>query len=94
MDVASKAIELRMSKSIGNLTNGFEFFKEIKLNLYKHFKIKTTNIFLEGKFNIRKDGIKTQGIRIKIKNKISLERYHQKIGFEDKIKQKKLNIVT
>jgi len=91
VDVKNKAIDFQMYKSIELLKDGFYFFNQIKENLEKYCKIRTTNVFLSGRHNIRKDGIATQCIRFKIKNLASLKKYNQFIGFEDKIKQEKLD---
>ncbi len=94
VDTYSKCIELKMYKSVDLIDDGIEFFNDIKKYLEKHFQIKTTNPFLEGKPNIRKDGIKTKGVRIKIKNKESLIKFKKYIGFEDKNKSIKLEKIT
>jgi hypothetical protein len=90
VDVPSKCIELKMYKSVSLIKGGIDFFNEIKIHLEKYFQIKSTNPFLTGKNNIRKDGRETKGIRIKIKNKESLINFHKFIGFDDNKKQKKL----
>ena len=94
VDLQSKCIEFKMYKSIDLIDEGANFFKDIKYYLEKYFKIKTTNPFLEGRTNIRKDGRKTKGIRIKIKNKESLKNFKQFINFENKKKQKRLKRIT
>jgi len=91
VDVPSKGIELKMYKSLALIENGIKFFEEIKEQLDKYFGIKTTRPFLEGRTNIRKDGIVTKGIRLKIKNRESLVNFRRYVGFEDKEKADKLD---
>ena len=67
VDVPYKAIDFSMWKSVELIEEGTEFFRQIKYHLSKHFDIETTNPFLNNNLNTRKDGIKTQCIRIKIK---------------------------
>lgn len=91
IDLQNKYIELRMHKSLKLIEDGKKFFNDIKTHLDEYFGIKTTNVFLQGKANTRKDGIKTKAIRLKIKRKDSLLRYRKFIGFDNKIKKKKLD---
>jgi len=91
VDIQNKYIELKMYKSLNLIENGINFFKEIKENLNRYFGIKSTNPFLEGRANLRKDGVRTKGIRLKIKNKESLRNFRKYIGFENKEKAKRLD---
>lgn len=91
IDLQNRFIEIKMYKSLDLIEDGINFFKDIKDHLNKYFQIKTTNPFLEGRTNIRKDGIKTKGIRLKIKNEESLENFRRYIGFEDKDKANRLD---
>ncbi len=90
VDVVNKYIELNMSKSEDLMDNGYEFFNSIKKYLLKYYGIKTTNPFTISHFNLRKDGIKTKQIKIKIKNKESLNTFYKSIGFEGIKKHQKL----
>ena len=78
VDIENKGIEIKMYKSNDLIRDGIIFFEEIKHYLYEYFQIRTTNIFLCGKSEVRKDGIKTRGIRLKIKNKDSLKKFKKK----------------
>ncbi len=89
----SKSIDIKMHKNIKIINKGFEFFETIKFYLYKHFKIISSNPFLAGT-TLRKDGEITAGVRIKIKRKNSIKKFKKYIGIEDKIKNKKLNLIT
>lgn len=93
VSVKDKAIEIQMYKSIKIIDDGLAFFKDIKDNLEKHYGIKTTNPFLEKRVNKRKDGNFTKAIRLKIKNKESLIKFYKFIGFDDKLKQRKLKTI-
>lgn len=84
-------IGLDMWKAQSLVKNGIEFFKQIKEGLENFFKIKSTNIFLSSVSNIRKDGISTRGIRLRIKELNSLINFKNKIGFQDLIKENKLD---
>lgn len=90
VDLKNKYIELKMYKSINSIKNGIDFFEDIKHYLDKYFGIKTTKPFLEGRTNIRKDGRRTKGIRLKIKNRESLIKFQKFIDFEDENKKKRL----
>lgn len=94
VDINSKCIEIKMYKSLDYIEDGIIFFKKIKDYLGSYFDIKTTNPFLEGRTNIRKDGIKTKGIRLKIKNKESLINFKEYIGLDDKDKKIRLEKIT
>lgn len=83
-------IEIQMNKSIDLLESGSIFFFQIKDGLEKHFGIKSTNSFTDNRVVVRKDGIKTKPIRLKIKRRQSVQKFATLIGFEDKVKQKKL----
>ncbi len=94
VDLTSKCIEIKMYKSEDLIDGGISFFNDISIYLYKYFSIKTTRPFLEGRISVRKDGIKTRGIRLKIKNRDSLKKFKQFIGFEDKNKKMRLEKIT
>jgi len=91
IDLKSRYIELRMQKSVDLIEDGVMFFTGIKDHLLKYYKIKSTRPFLTGRDNIRKDGIITKGIRLKIKNKDSLKQFRMFIGIEDPNKSVRLN---
>ncbi len=90
VDKNSKCIEIKMHKSETALKNGFDFMNEIKEGLQIHFGIVSTLPFLGSSFTLRKDGIKTRGIRLKIKRKDSLKRFRDEIQFGNSEKQDKL----
>jgi hypothetical protein len=90
VDLSSKCIDIKMYKSRENMKSGILFFEQIKNNLEKHFNIKSTKPFLT-KFHIRKDGKEIIGVRLKIKNMVSLQRFHKFIGFDNKEKMKRLS---
>lgn len=87
------AIEIKMYKRLGLLKDGLAFMGEIKQHLDVYFNIKCCNPFLEGRTNNRKDGIRTKGVRLKIKGKYSLKNYYNLVGFDDKSKMHKLSCV-
>ena len=93
VDTKSKYVELQMSKSEDLLETGFDFFNGIKSKLFKYFKIETTKPFTIKAFNLRKDGIRTKPIKMKIKRKESVIRFYRTIGFENENKMKKLRDV-
>lgn len=90
---SSSFINLEMWKAESFVNDGIEFFKQIKNYLKKHFDIQTTNIFLNGVVNVRKDGLKVRGIRLRIKRFKSLINFYKEIGFDNKEKQNKLKEV-
>lgn len=91
VDVKNKYIELRMYKSLDALEGGINFFAMIKEKLEEFFKIVTTNPFLEGRTNIRKDGVRTKGIRLKIKRKMAVINFKRYIDIDDSEKKEKLD---
>lgn len=82
-------MELCMYKSENLVENGFEFFHQLKKGLETFFGIKTMNIFINGQ-NMRKDGIKTLGLKLRIKKVEFLIQFYKEIGFDGQIKQGKL----
>lgn len=80
-----------MYKSLDLIEDGIGFFSDIKKHLNEYFQIKTTNPFLEKRSNLRKDGIKTKAVKLKIKNRESLENFRRYIGFDDKNKADRLD---
>ena len=94
VDTKNRYIELKMYKTTELLEDGMVFFRQIKQGLKNHFGIETTEPFLEGRTNRRKDGRTTKGIRIKIKRKEAVKRFYEHIGIEDKKKHKKLEKIT
>jgi hypothetical protein len=66
------------------------FFEDIKKYLEYHFNIISSRPFLTGDTYTRKDGVKTKGIRIKIKRKDSLIRFKKYINIENKEKRERL----
>ena len=93
LDVNGRSIDISMYKSLSEKENGYHFFRSIKYHLLKYHGIETTNPFENRKVNIRKDGIKTKAIRIKIKRKDSVIRFYRLINFETKEKREKLKII-
>ncbi|TAL46816.1 hypothetical protein EPN87_04320 [archaeon] len=91
LDGRNSFVEISMWKSVQLLPSEIEFFKQIKNNLKEHFSIETTNPFLSTNTNVRKDGIVTRGVRLRIKKLDSLIRFSNDIGFHTIEKQKKLN---
>ncbi len=89
LEGSNSFIEMSMYKSEALLENSFDFFKQIKNNLERYFDIQTMDIFTIG-HNIRKDGIKTIGLKLRIKKLKFLIGFRDEIGFEDTIKQDKL----
>lgn len=83
-------INLEMWKSEKILKSGIKFFKQIRDRLKIYFEIETNNIYLVSRSNIRKDGIKTHGIRLRIKRLDSLIKFQENIGFQNIGKQNKL----
>jgi len=94
VDINSKCVEIQMYKSENLVKDGLRFFNEIKFYLDKYFDIKTTEPFTGNTFNIRKDGIKTRPIRLKIKNRDSLLGFRDFIGIEDPAKMSRLKLIT
>lgn len=93
IDEVSHSIDLRMWKEESFLENGLEFFETLKLSLQKHFGIVTHNIIVIGR-NKRKDGKVTRGILLRIKRKSEVVKFLGEIGFENEIKQNKLEKVV
>lgn len=91
IDLKNRYIEISMYKSLELIKNNFKFFKDIKFYLEKHFQIKTINPFLGSWISKRKDGKRTRGVRLKIKNQDSLKRFQKFIGFEDRSKKERLS---
>jgi len=91
VDLQNRYIEIKMYKRIELLEEGISFFKDIKQNLSVYYEISTTNPFFEKRCNLRKDGIKTKGVKLKIKKKDSLMKFRKYIGFDDPAKKIKLN---
>jgi len=87
---SSPFVGLEMWKVENLMDNGIKFFEQIKDRLSKFFGIKTTNVFLFGTPNLRKDGIKTRGTRLRIKSLDSLIKFWNEVKFQDPIKQNKL----
>lgn len=85
-------IGLEMWKSQNLLDNGFQFLNEIKEGLEKFFNIKST-IFISNTLNVRKDGVITCGIRLRIKRLNSLINFKEEIGFQNLNKQNKLETI-
>ena len=86
------AIMIEMWKSQELLDEGLEFFQSIKLKLKEYFDIETSNPFTYKTNKIRKDGIKTVPIIIKIRRKDSLAKFFKHIGFENVEKQRRLSL--
>jgi len=86
-------IDLGMSKAENLIENGIRFFEQIKKALKDFFEIETTNIFLLTYVNIRKDGIRTRVIKLRIKRLQSLINFWREIGFDNPVKQNKLKTI-
>lgn len=89
VDTKNRYIELQMHKSSELINEGFEFFYTIKNYLWRYYKIRTIDPFLGG-LSLRKDGIITKGIKLKIRRHDSVKKFQKYIGFEDPIKKIKL----
>jgi hypothetical protein len=90
VDIKSRCVEIQMYKSIDFIDSGFRFFNQLKSHLDKYFCIRTTDVFFRSNLTTNKRGITTIGIRMKIKNKDSLVKFHDFIGIEDKRKKESL----
>lgn len=91
---SSSFIEICMWKADYLIYNLIEFLNQIKIGLKQHFDVITTNVFLTSNYNLRKDGIKTLGAKLRIKRLNSLINFYNNVGFDDPIKQNKLkNII-
>jgi len=91
VDSKDRGIEIQMYKSIELIKDGVSFFEEIKYYLSKYYNINTTKPFFENRVNIRKDGIITRVIRLKIRNIQSFKNFQKFIGLEDKAKMNRLD---
>lgn len=87
------AVLIEMWKSQALLNEGVEFFQSIKLGLKEYFDIDTSNPFTYKTNKVRKDGIKTVPIRLKIRRKDSITKFFKEVGFENSEKQKKLSLL-
>ncbi len=85
IDINYPAIDLSMYKNYHLINNGIEFFNQIKVGLFIHFNIITSNPFL-----INNKNCKTTGIRIKIRRKESIIKFYENITLDDTKKQEKL----
>lgn len=94
VDLSSKCIEIQMYKSENLIEDGLNFFAQIKSYLNEYFGIKTTNPFLDNTFNLRRDGVRTRPVRLKIKNRDSLIKFRDFVGIEDPAKTLRLKAVT
>jgi len=88
------AIELQMWKSQALKDQGFEFFNSIKSHLKEYFDIETTNVFTDKRTNLRKDGIRTMALRMKIRRKGDIEKFFKHINFENNEKKHKLQLLV
>lgn len=91
VDLKYKFIEIKMHKCEKLIRNGILFFMDIKSNLQKHFNIISTEPFLDNSLSIRKDGVKTRPVRLKIKRKDSLNSFRKYIMFDDEKKMIRVN---
>lgn len=82
-------VEISMYKSENLLDNGISFLNQLKEGMKNYFDIRTMNVFVSGN-NVRKDGIKTIGLKLRIKNLQQLLRFRNEIGFECLTKENKL----
>lgn len=94
VDCFSKAIEIKMAKEVSLVEDGISFFRDMKNLLEFYFGIKTTEPFLEGRKNKRKDGKVTVGVRMKIRRKESIRLFQKEIGFENEEKKRKLEYIV
>lgn len=94
VDLKSRCIDIKMYKSETLIEDGLKFFKEIKHYLDIYFGIKTTEPFSGNTFNLRKDGIRTRPIRLKIKNINSLIKFRDFVGIGDSTKMERLKVIT
>jgi len=86
------AILIEMWKSQDLLNEGIDFFQSIKSKLKEYFDIDTSDPFTYSTNKMRKDGIKTVPIRLKIRRKDSITKFFKEIGFENFEKQRKLSL--
>ncbi|MBS3107158.1 hypothetical protein J4419_05880 [Candidatus Woesearchaeota archaeon] len=93
VDVCGKAIELKMAKSIDLIPQGISFFEQLREGMISHFGITPTRPFLERARCVRKDGVFTQGIRMKIKRASDLPLVQEMVGIEDPEKSRKLALL-
>ena len=94
VDTSDKSIVLTVTKSTNFLEENTRFLNDIKEKLYTYYNITTTNPFLLNKINVRKNGIKTQEMRLKIKRQESIIKFHKCMKFETKSKQEKLDKIA
>lgn len=87
---SSSFVEICMWKADYLQDNLINFLNQIKTRLKLYFDIETNNIFLTSNYNLRKDGIRTLGARLRIKRLNSLINFYNEIGFDNTIKQNKL----
>jgi hypothetical protein len=73
------------------MENNFAFINEMK-ELLLGFDIETTNSWLM-KGNLRKDGMKTNGVYFKIKQS-SIQQFAKEVGFNDRFKKLRLSSVS
>ncbi len=90
----SPFVGIVMYKSLNQYSNGLKFFNDIKKYLFIHFKIETTNIFSEKRLNVRKDGVLTKALKLRIKKTDSLLKFAKFINIEDNQKHRKLEQIV
>lgn len=92
--VNGNELVISMYKDERILKDGMNFFGSIKYYLEKYYGIRTTRPFTNCTFNLRKDGVITKPIIIKIKNRDSIIKFSRNIGIEDPEKKQKLKILV
>ena len=86
------AVSIEMWKSQNLLNEGIEFFQSIKSKLKEYFDVDTSKPFTYKTNKMRKDGIKTVPIRLKIRRKDSIAKFFKEVGFENSEKQRRLSL--
>ena len=64
--------------------------RTIKRKLKYYFNINSNEPFSGSRINLRKDGVKTKPIVLKIKQKKNIAKFFKEIAFENAEKQRKL----
>ncbi len=82
-------VEISMSKSGGLIENGCEFLEQMRHGMKRFFDIAAMNVFASC-YSLGRDGIKTIGLKLRIKNLGGMIKFYKEMGFDNKVKQDKL----
>ncbi|NYZ80013.1 hypothetical protein H0N95_02055 [Candidatus Micrarchaeota archaeon] len=93
VEVKEKSITIEMYKREDLASSHKDYMQSLSDLLQKHFNIKTTRVFGYSRRNKRKDGTISKPLKFKIKNKDSIIKFYNEIGFDDKQKQRKLKSI-